>query len=521
MSVATASMVDALTALRRARRRRTVVRLHRADVAYRLYVSTLVAVIAAWVLAHLPAGRAASARLVAVTVHQGPAVLGIVVSAAVAAAVTSGARGGPLVLEAPDVHHLLLAPLPFGRTLLRAAAGRVQSWVLSWAAAGAVAGAVASREFPGRLPAWMAAGAAWGALVGAASVGAALVTSGRQVSRRSAGLVAAGCLAWAAAGAVTRWPIDPFVPVGRVALLPLTGGGWALLMVFPAAGLVVAGLRCVGGVSLEAALHRASLARQLRFALSMRDLSTAIQLGRAMIDERPRRRPWVRTPAGRGRRMAVWKRDWQAILRWPTRRIVRELGFGVVAGGALRAVLAGTTPMLAVAGAALWLGAVCSDTGLVSEVQHADQGRCLPVKGGRLLVRHLPSGVVTMALILTVGGLAGSQLGHWDLGALRVVGLVVAPAALAAVAGASITTVRSVLEPLRMFGWPQEMVALQLLAAESLPLAVATAGVLPVWAVHRYGGSALGDVLTWSRVPVAVALLVVGWLWLRGLDQPE
>lgn len=514
-------MVDAVTALRRARRRRSVVRPQRADVAYRLYVAALLGVIAVWVLAHLPAGRAASGRLLAATVHQGPGVLGIVVAAAVAAAVTSGARGGPLVLEAPDVHHLLLAPLPFGRTLLRAAARRVQLWVLAWAAAGAVAGVGASHEFPGHLPAWVAAGAAWGALVGAAGVGAALVTSGRQVSRRSAALVAAACLLWAGAGAATRWPIDPFTLVARVALLPLAGGGWVFLMAVPAAGLVVAGLRSVGGVSLEAALHRACLARQLRFALSVRDLSTAVLLGRAMIDERPRRRPWIRTGRGRGRRLAVWKRDCQAILRWPTRRIVRELGFGVVAGGALRAVLAGTTPMLVVAGAALWLGAVCSDSGLVAEVQHAEQGRCLPVRGGRLLVRHLPSGVATMAVILTLGGLAGSQLGGWDLRAFRVVGLVVAPAAVAAVAGASITTVRSVLEPLRMFGWPQEVVAVQLLVAESLPPAVATAGVLPAWAVHRYGGSALGDVLSWSRVPVGVALLVVVWLWLRGLDQPE
>ena len=216
---------------------------------------------------------------------------------------------------------------------------------------------------------------------------------------------------------------------GRVALYPIAGGLWAWLVALPIAGLLGLGLAGVGGISLESAMRRASLVGQLRFALTVRDLRTVVVLSRLLAEERPRRRPLIRLRPGHGDRLAVWKRDWQGVLRWPLSRFVRVLVLGAVAGAALR-VWAGTTPLLLVAGVALWLAAMDADVGLAGEVDHSDRGRSVPVDEGSLLLHHLPAAIAVVVLVVAAGGLLGSQVGGWSARAVQIGLVVMVPAAI-------------------------------------------------------------------------------------------
>src|SRR5256714_4405427 len=193
--------------------------------------------------------------------------------------------------------------------------------------------------------------------------------------------------------------------MGRVALYPIAGGAWAWLVALPVAGLLALGLSGVGGISLESAMRRAALVGQLRFALTVRDLRTVVVLSRLLAEERPRRRPLIRLRPGHGPRLAVWKRDWQGVVRWPLSRFVRVLVLGAVAGAALRGVWAGTTPLLLVAGVARWLAGMDAGVGLPGEGGHSGRGRAVPVYEGSLLLHHLPAGLAGLTLVAPARGI--------------------------------------------------------------------------------------------------------------------
>ena len=86
---------------------------------YRVYVGVI---FGGWGLA-LISGALADLRVDHHSVEEiqrhGAAVLGLLVAMAVVGGLRSGARGGPLVLEAADVQHVLLAPIDRGAALRR------------------------------------------------------------------------------------------------------------------------------------------------------------------------------------------------------------------------------------------------------------------------------------------------------------------------------------------------------------------------------------------------------------------
>jgi hypothetical protein len=268
-------------------------------------------------------------------------------------------------------------------------------------------------------------------------------------------------------------------------------------------------------------MRRASLVGQLRFALTVRDLRTVVVLSRLLAEERPRRRPLIRLRPGHGPALAVWKRDWRGVLRWPLSRFVRVLVLGAVAGAALRGVWAGTTPLLLVAGVAMWLAAMDADVGLAGEVDHADRGRSVPVDEGSLLLHHLPAAVAVVTLVAAAGGILGAQVGGWSLRAVQIGLAVMVPAAVGAVAGATVSTVRSVYGTgTGMFAFSPESTGLSLVIREALPPAIATAGVVSVWAARhlaKHESLQLNVALSWAWLPFLLAGAVVVWLSQRGL----
>ena len=303
----------ALRDLRRARRRHAYGDIDWVDALYKAYVTAIFSAIGASIVSGYVGGDPVTPTQLATVVRHGPALVGLVVAVALAAGLRSGGRGGPLALQPADVQLVLLAPLPRRVALRAPAAQRLRSAAFAGSLTGMVAGNLAAQRLPGPYAAWVAWGALAGLVAGLAWTGSALTASGARLGRGWAAALGALIVGWSAVDLWAGTATAPTSLLGRLAMSavdasPVSALGLLLL------GLPVSGLLLVGGTSLEAARRQAGLAAQLRFALTMQDLRTVLLLRRQLAAEGPRRRPWLRLPAGR-RPRPVWRRDWQGILR--------------------------------------------------------------------------------------------------------------------------------------------------------------------------------------------------------------
>lgn len=168
----------ALRELRRSRRRTHLRTLDIWDALNRVYVTAILASTGVAVASGYVGGDRVAPATAARAVDEGPAVVGLVVAAAVGLAMRAGARGGPLAVEAAEVHVVLLA------RRLRCRGGQPGQ--------PPAAGRVGGLDGVGR---------GRGCRRGLATVGAGLVVSGVQV-RRAATVAAAALLAWSVGDAV-------------------------------------------------------------------------------------------------------------------------------------------------------------------------------------------------------------------------------------------------------------------------------------------------------------------------------
>ena len=260
-------------------------------------------------------------------------------------------------------------------------------------------------------------------------------------------------LALAVADGVGAIATSPTAPFGDLVLWPLRFHVSGLVPIVVAVALVLAGLALVGRVSLEAAERRSTLVGQLRFAATLQDLRTVIVLRRQLAMELPRLRPWVRLQVRGTGRLPVFVRGLRGILRWPAARGARLLLLGAIAGLCLRGMWAGTTPLIVLAGLALFVAGLDTVEPLAQEVDHPSRRDASPLEPaghpppprarsacvGQLLVAavaigvaglpgsgHVPLEVALIGLVpLTLGGLAGalvsvlseppSSSGSWSL----------------------------------------------------------------------------------------------------------
>jgi hypothetical protein len=443
----------------------------------------------------------------------------LLVALLVAAGLRSGARGGPLALQPPDVHQILLAPVRRGLALRAPVLSQLRGRVFAGAVAGAVVGNLAFRRLPGRPAGWVACGIAFGVLGAAAGMGAALIASGLRIRASLATLLGLLLVAWSVADWVLHGTTSPATMLGKLGSAPLQSGAVVPIVVGAATALVVlaVGVARVGGTSLEHSLRRAGLVAQLRFAVTVQDLRAVILLRRQLASELPRSRPWLRLrPASSSSSLGatVWRRGWRSFLRWPGARVARVAALGAIAGAAAWGAWRGTTPLVVVAGCALLLAALDAIEPLAQEIDHPTRRSLLPVRGRALLRPHL---VAPTAALLLVGlvGVAGVSLATRDLKAAEVGLAVLAPAALGALAGAAVSVIT---DPFQWVLIP----ALQNVRAAA-PFVLATAGVLPVLAARyamRHGLSAPGAAL---QAGLLVALLCLGVLvaltgWLAPKD---
>lgn len=544
--------------LRSARRRRRIADFDPFEALYRAYLTGITLSIGVLLLSGATGDtKIRGADLQALRLDGG-AWVGLAIALAFAVGLRSGGRGGPLVVEAADVRHVLLAPVDRSLALRGPAIRQLRFLLLAGAATGGIAGLLALRRLPGPAAGWVASGAAAVTLAVAGGFGLALVVSGRRLGRWAGGALAILVLAWSGADVAWHRVTSPATMLGRLALWPLAVH--PVDLVGPAVALValVVGFWGVGGTSLEASERRAGLVGQIRFAATLQDLRTVIVLRRQLSQELPRQRPWLRLPraipkswlgdgrppssggagapgasaspgddvplgasllrAGRlhQRRLPVWRRGWHGILRWPALRLARVAVLGAIAGLCLVGVWNGTTPLIVMSGLALYLAALDVTEPLAQEVDHPDRAAGFDTPAGELHLRQLGPSAVLMVLVGAVGiaaaaAVTGGSVTTWEVGAVMVI-----PAAVCALGAGAMSVIK---------GPPPALSSQAVLIPEAAgaravgrllwPPVMCVLGLIPVIAARNaahHGHRVLAATASLDQLVALVAIFGVAWV---------
>jgi hypothetical protein len=506
-----------LAELRSLRRKRHVEELDWVDTLYRAYVLLVLALVAVLVLSAIIGDTKVAADSVHDVKRNGIALVGLAYAVVVAGALRSGSRGGPHAVQAPDVHHLLLAPIDRDLVLRGPALRQLRVVVLTGVAIGAIGGNLAFRRLPGEPIWWVLCGAAFGACAALGAWGAAAIASGRQVARPVTSLVGVALIAWAAIDLAAHVTTSPTSWVAAVAFLPLHAQFVAALAPIVAVAATVGGLATVGGISIDAMLHRANLVGQLRFAATVQDLRVVILLHRQLALELPRRRPWVRHRA-RGKRLAVWRRDWSSIMRWPMSRVARVLGLAAIAIASAVGAWLGTTPLVVVAGIASFVAALDVTEGLAQEIDHPTITDMTPANTGYLYLRHLAAPAAVLGGIAAAPVVALVVLGRGSV-TIDVALLTAITAAVGACAGGALSITLGppnfASQALMLF---PEQIGVLMLARQMIAPMLAIAGFLPLaLAVHAaHNGKPIVDTASAAVGPIVILCgIAIGYIGSR------
>jgi hypothetical protein len=383
---------------------------------------------------------------------------------------------------------------------------------------GGIAGEMASRRMTGSTAAWLATGALVGLTFVGLAGGAALVAAGTRVPRWTASLIGLGLLGVAVADGVDAIGWSPTAPFGDLALWPLRFEAVGLVPVALAAAGVLVGLAVLGRVSLEATERRSTLVGQLRFAATLQDLRTVIVLRRQLAMELPRLRPWVRLRVRGTGRWPVFIRGLRGVLRWPAARVARLVLLGVVAGVCLRGIWSGTTPLLVLAGVAMFVAGLDTVEPLAQEVDHPSRRDASPAEPASIHLRHIPMGLLGQLLVAGVAMGIASLPGDGRLpGAVAAVG--VGPLALGGLAGALVSVLSG--PPTMSGGWtlaPPEAQGMRLAFRTAWPPALAIIGVLPVLFARdaiEQGRTGPSGAVPFVVLSAIVFSVVCGWVRVR------
>ncbi|MET0460114.1 MAG: hypothetical protein ABW195_12765 [Ilumatobacteraceae bacterium] len=517
-------MSSVVQELRRARRGRRLGDLEWFDVAYKVYIAALVGGgVIVW-LSGLVTDTEATPAQVADVLEHGPVVLGFVVAVAIALGLRSGSDGGPVSVEAADVRHLLLAPVPRRDVLARPVVQRLRSVVFAAALVGGVAGQLAARRLPGSPEAWAASGALAGAATGALFVAVAVLVHVGRIPRWLATAVAVVVLAVQGAAIAGGFP-GPFDTIGSVALWGMRQEPVDLVGIGVALVLSVLAVALSGRLRVEALVRRADLVSQLRFAVTMQDLRTVVLLRRQLRGERPRNTPWIGRPRRSARRptpaagrlapsthagWAIWQRGWRGLLRYPLARIVRMAILVVAAGIAVDAVLRGTTPALVGVGGALYLLGLDAVEPLSQEIDHPDHTDAIPRPRGWLMAHHLVAPAIALVPFALLGAVSVIVV-RPDAWAFALALCV--PVTMVGICGSVVSIVRDAPDPLSpptaaSAAVPPEFAGFTSTLRLLWPIAVSTIAGAMVLAAREL--PTIGTVL---RMVVASGLVVGGTVW--------
>ncbi|MCU1454723.1 MAG: hypothetical protein JWN46_2869 [Acidimicrobiales bacterium] len=523
VSMTVSESAAAVGALRRARRKHRVSDIHWVDAFYQVYITGIVAIVAIVLVSGVVGDQRLGAAGMARVHAHGPAMAGLAAALAVAVGLRSGGRGGPLALEAPDVRHVLLSPVDRGVALRGPALRQIRFLALCGAGAGAAAGQLALRRLGGNPAAWVASGAAFGLLCVGLGFGSALVASGRRLPRWAATAIGAVLLAWSVADATGRGPTAPASFAGRMALWPFKFDALAVVPGVLALALVAVGIASVAGTSLESAERRTSLVGQLKFAVTLQDLRTVLVLRRQLAMEVPRTRPWLRG-SRRAPRFPVWRRGWRGVLRWPLVRVARVVVLAGGAGLALRGAYSGTTPLVVLAGLALWIAALDAVEPMAQETDHPGRRDGFPMDAGSLMVRHVPAPAVLMLLIGALAAGVAALPGGGSV-PLAPAGVLAGTLGLLAFMGAAVSVLQGApnqVDQLAMI--TPEVAGTRTVVRTVWPPALAVGGTLPIVAARAaastHSATALSPAVAAAFVAIPLLIVVaLGVAWVRYRDQ--
>ena len=452
-----------------------------------------------------------------VLVH-GPAWIGVVAAVVIAVGLRSGSRGGPLALERAEVRHVLLAPVDRTAALRGPAIRQLRFLGFVGLITGAIGGQLATQRFEAHRAAWIATGALAGAALVGLGAGTALVTSGSRLPRWAATALGVVLVGMAIADGVGTIPFSLTASFGRLVLWPLHWSSLGLIPVLVAVMLVGVGLGLLGRTSLEAAERRSRLVGQLRFAATLQDLRTVIVLRRQLAMELPRLRPWVRIRVRGAGRAPVFTRGLRGLMRWPASRMARLVLLALVAGLALRGTWAGTTPLMLLAGIAMFVAALDTIEPLAQEVDHPSRRDSSPLQPAAINLRHVPMGLVGQLLVAAMAMVVAAIPGGGQL-PTEVAAVAAVPLALGAVAGAVVSVLSGPASTSGTWSFaPPEAQGMRLAFRSAWPPALAIAGTLPVLAARAAieSGDAGPPVAMTAALGVAVVFtLVCGWVRLR------
>ena len=532
--------------LRAARRRRRIADFDPFEALYRAYLTGITLSIGVLLLSGATGDTKITGTDLQALRLDGGAWVGLAIALAFAVGLRSGGRGGPLVVEAADVRHVLLAPVDRSLALRGPAIRQLRFLLLAGAATGGIAGLLALRRLPGPPAGWVASGAVAVTLAVAGGFGLALVVSGRRLGRWAGGALAILVLGWSGADVAWHRVTSPATLLGRLALWPLAVHPVDLVGPAVAVAALAVGLWGVGGTSLEASERRAGLVGQIRFAATLQDLRTVIVLRRQLSQELPRQRPWLRLPRaipkswlgdGRSpspspasapgafalradrlhqRRLPVWRRGWHGILRWPALRLARMVVLGAIAGLCLVGVWNGTTPLIVVSGLALYLAALDVTEPLAQEVDHPDRAASFDTPAGELHLRQLGPSAVLMVLVGAVGIVAAAAVTGGSVTTCQVGAVMVIPAAVCALGAGAMSVIK---------GPPPALSSQAVLIPEAAgaravgrllwPPVMCVLGLIPVIAARNaahHGHPVLAATASLDQLVALVAIFGLAWV---------
>ena len=207
------------------------------------------------------------------------------------------------------------------------------------------------------------------------------------------------------------------------------------------------------------------------------------------------------------------------MLRWPGVRVLRVVVLGAAAGAACAGIAAGTTPLVVVAGLAMYVAALDSIEPLAQEVDHPSRTDAFPMPRGAVHVRHMPVAAVVMGSVSLIG-LATALALRPRLSTLAVGGLTMVTATIGSIAGAAIGTISGPPDPLSSWalGAP-EIAGLHTIVRLLWPPALALAGFVPVIVATRLADQHRDSVLATTAVSSALVLGLelgmVAWVYAR------
>jgi hypothetical protein len=514
--------IDALHAMRAERRKHRVADMDWFEALYRVYISAFLGGGAILFLSGLSGDKPLLGTDLQNVIANTPHAVGLVASIVVFLGLRSGANGGPIAVEEPEVRHVLLAPIPHSAVLRHPAIQRLRTFAFMGAIAGATANQLLSRRVTASgtsLVVWAMWGAIAGALMAMLFVIAALLIHGLGVSRWLTTAIGTTLVGWQVAvtfgdtntagpfdfiGSISRWWLDGVQPQDVI--------GIVVVLAFAALAVYLA-----GNLSLEALSRRSALVSQMKFAVTLQDIRTVVLLRRQLSQEHMRVKPWVKVPRV-FRRDIVVSRGLRSLMHFPLRRIIRMTLLTITAAAALVMAFRGTSPAIVVAGLLLFIVGLDAVEPLSQEVDQPDRTDSLPIERGLLMTKHLIVPAVAMTPFLLAGVLTAFIL-EPQVSTIAYGFLVGIPAVLAGVAGASINAVKGAPDPVgganEGLALPPEMSGMGNVIRSTFPPAISIIGCLPIIALQR---SVENDSLIFVntlRASLGVLLvlgLVAGWV---------